>query len=173
MLFRSPLASASHPLGNGSVASNIITSGGVSNPALSYIALESAWTQMITMQSDAGNYLGYTGPFELIVGTTLLPYAERLLGTNGIAGTFNLDPSTLKGRITKVVYSPYITSTTAWALRCIDDDDHGLVMVNRRTKVSHSQYDITKDVDLFTLTAIWCKAIDDWRGFLYSSGLGA
>jgi hypothetical protein len=163
-----PLAASDHPI-QGGTASNIITS----NPALSYSALETAWQQALQTKTDAGNYMGYTGPFDLIVGASQVALAERLLGTDGIAGTFNKDVSTLKKRFGKVVYSPYITSTTAWAIRCADPKKHGLAIINRRMNVTKTQYDITKDANLYTLTAIWVKSIEDWRGFWYSSGLGA
>lgn len=162
-----PLASASHPI-QGGVASNIITG----NPALGYSALEAGWQQALTTLSDAGNFMGYTGPFELIVGAGQIAFAERLLGTDGIAGTFNLDPSTLKKRFTRAIYSPYITSTIAWAIRCADPKKHGLAIINRRMNVTKTQYDITKDANLYTLTAIWVKSIEDWRGFWYSNGTG-
>jgi hypothetical protein len=165
------LASASHPIAGGTT-SNIIVSGGTSNPALGYTALESAWQQALTCLTYQGNYMPYMGPFNLWVAPAQAAFAERLLGTDGIAGTFNLDPSTVKKRFSKVVVNPYFSSTTAWAVRCSRDDEHGLVQVLRRDNVSKSQYAIDFDADKFTLTAIWCKAIDDWRGYWYSSGLG-
>lgn len=162
------LASASHPLDSGT-DSNIVTS----NPVLSYSALETAMTQLIGNKSHKGDPLMFMGPYILMVPKELNFLAQRLVETDKYPGTMNNDKNVVRSSISNVVMSPYFTSSTAWALRSASEDEHGLLIVNRRATIADQEYDFDKDVMKFKLTRIWVKAIEDWRGFMYSSGAGS
>lgn len=168
-----PLASTSHPLASG-VASNILNaSAGASSYtalALGPLALEQGVQEMMQQQSHRGDPMMFMGPYRLYVPTQLAGLANRILNAKGIQGTNTHDPNYAGGMVTEVVVDPYFTSQTAWAIRSISDEEHGLAFISRRDVRTNHQYDIDKDVDKYTLTRIWAKAILDWRGYIYSPG---
>jgi len=167
-----PLASASHPLDSG-LASNILNSpagGSGASLALGPLALEQAVQELVQQQSHRGDPMMFMGPYRLYVPPALWGLANRIVKANGLQGTNTHDPNFAGGYVSEVVMDPYFTSSTAWALRSVKDDEHGLAFISRRNERTKEQYDIDKDVMKYTLTRIWVKGIEDWRGFIYSPG---
>lgn len=167
------LASASHPLAIG-LASNILPS----NPVLSITSLELAVNSMMSQVDHTGVPMANVGPFVLMVPPALATAAQRLtqsvnyptanLASQNMAG----DKNVLLNRI-EVVVNPYFSSTTAWALRSAADDQHGLRMVTKRKPVTNVWNEHKFDTVGMSVTAMFCKANIDWRGFVYSSGTGS
>jgi hypothetical protein len=168
------LASASHPYSNG-VTSNILTS----NPVLSYAALETARTMLMSQLSHKGDPMMYDGPFDLFVGPSLMSAAERYVGANnyGVSGLGGAalanDPNIMNASKVRVIQNPWFTSTTAWMLRCRNEDDHGIRFITRRMPETKVWDDNNTDSVKTSVTAIFCKAIRDWRGTVQSNGSGS
>lgn len=167
------LASTSHPLDSG-LASNILNAPAGSSSfvslALGPLALEQAVQELVAQQSHRGDPMMFMGPYRLYVPPALWGLANRIVKANGVQGTNTHDPNWSGGYVSEVVMDPYFTSSTAWALRSVKDDEHGLAFISRRNERTKEQYDIDKDVMKYTLTRIWVKGIEDWRGFIYSAG---
>lgn len=108
------LFSASHPQGQGPVQSNIIST----NAALSEASLEALTTQ-IRLALDLRGKRANIEPQKLIINTTLIPQARRILDSDLRVGTTNNDPNYLKdaGVFKEVVATPYISSTTAYIVK--------------------------------------------------------
>lgn len=161
------LASASHPI-DGGLASNIISG----NPPLSYSALATARSEFMTELTQAGDYGMRTGPFILLIGTNgaLWDKAMRLMGTKDrLIGTADNDKPWANLCIQDVVPVPWITSTTAWALVDVSDENP-MKMLRRRNAKHHESYDQDRDIIKYSLNEIWGRALSDWRGFRYSAG---
>lgn len=169
------LASASHPYINGTT-SNIITS----NPVLSQAALETARTMLMAQLSHKGDPMMFTGPFDLFVPPALQSIAERAVGARnyGVAGVntgtaLGNDPNVMDASMVRVIVNPYFTNTTAWYLRSRNEDDHGLRLITRRMPTTRVWDDEATDSVRTSVTGIICRAIQDWRGLVYSSGAGS
>jgi hypothetical protein len=160
------LASASHTLANG-VASNIVTG----NPALSYAGLRTARSQLYTTPDHLGDPDTIEGPFLLLVHPDNMDLALRLTRSDGLPGTNDNDPN-ISGQSISVITSPYFTSTTAWAL--IARDENPLLRIEKHGIMTEMS-DASKARDgstLYSASAMYGAACKDWRGFIYSSGLG-
>ncbi|WP_025229091.1 hypothetical protein [Fimbriimonas ginsengisoli] len=168
-----PLASSSHGLDSG-VGSNIVNIAAGSSSsnylALGPLALEQAIQELVQQQSHRGDPMMFMGPYKLYVASALWGLARRIVDASGVQGTNTSDPNWAGGYVDEVVMDPYFTSPTAWALRSSKDDEHGLTLISRRENRTKEQFDIDKDAWKYTLTRIWAKAIEDWRGFIYSPG---
>jgi len=169
------LASASHPYING-VTSNILTS----NPVLSQAALETARTMLMAQLSHKGDPMMFTGPFDLFVPPALMSIAERAVGARnyGVAGVntgtaLGNDPNTMDSSMVRVVVNPWFTNSTAWFLRCRNEEDHGLRIITRRMPTTKVWDDHATDSVRTSVTGILCRAVTDWRGLVYSSGAGS
>ncbi|RYG30176.1 hypothetical protein EON81_25390 [bacterium] len=162
-----PLASASHLLANGT-DSNILTG----NPALSVTSLAQAIQALMRQKSHEGDYMGFTGPYILLVPPELADLAYRLTGPGRQPTTNNNEQGWVNTIVSEVVVNPYFTSPTAWALVVAEKSRNPLVMVNRRGLVTRTQeLQIHNDTAMATVTAIWVRASLDWRGFIYSGGI--
>jgi hypothetical protein len=108
------LFSASHPQGQGPVQSNVIAT----NAALSEASLEALTTQ-IRLALDLRGKRANINPDKLIINTTLLPQARRILDSDLRVGTTNNDMNYLKdaGVFKEVVATPYLSSTTAFIVK--------------------------------------------------------
>lgn len=156
---------------DGGSFSNIIGSpDGNANPALSIGALEMAIADMSLQPSQEGDYIGFDGPYTLLVHPSLWGLARRLVESDKFPTTFNNDPNVAKGMIKDVVVNPFFTSPTAWALVITGDDENPLRCWNRRAPTLKEEEDITRDLQLVVLTEIWARYLTDWRGFEYSAG---
>lgn len=169
------LASASHPY-IGGTTTNILTS----NPVLSQAALETARTALIQQLSHKGDPMMYNGPFDLFVPPALISIADRAVGaaTYGVAGVntgtaLGNDPNVMGTSRVRVVCNPWFTNTTAWFLRCRNEEDHGLRLISRRMPTTKVWDDERTDSVITGVTGIICRAVRDWRGLVYSSGAGS
>ena len=169
-----PLASAAHPYISG-VTSNIIAS----NPPLSYSALETARTMLMAQYSHKGDPMMFSGPFDLFVPPALMSVAERIVGSQnygvgGAAGGAKAnDPNVMDSSRVRVVVNPWFTSSTAWMLRSRNEDEHGLRFITRRMPETKVWDDFATDSVKTSVTAIFCRAIRDWRGVVFSKGDGS
>jgi hypothetical protein len=160
------LAASDHGLDSGT-ASNLIV--GVFGP----LALEDMIEAAKETEGHRGDPDPRMGPFNLYVPTVLEAYAGRVVGSNNLAGVGDNDTNKfLNTRISKIVASPYFTSTTFYAIRSANDD-HGLFHVSRRGIRVKSEEIKSKDLMAYYCTEMYLDSFDDWRGFLYSSGTGA
>ena len=168
-----PLASLSHPY-IGGVTSNML----LNNPVLSYTSLEVARTMLMQQFSHKGDPMMFDGPFDLFVPPPLMSLAERIVGaqTFGVGGAGGTakgnDPNVMNSSRVRVVVNPWITSQTAWMLRCQNEDDHGLRFITRRMPETKVWDDFATDSVKTSVTAIFCRAIRDWRGIVFSRGDG-
>lgn len=112
------LASASHPT-SASTWSNISTAA-----SLSVSALETGVTNLMTQKAYRDPIIWpQDGPFRLIVPPALTVTAKRILASIQQPGTANNDKNVVREVVNEVVTSPYITSTTNWALVAQGDDN--------------------------------------------------
>lgn len=163
-----PLASAAHPY-SGGVTSNLITS------ALSMASLESARSALMQQMSHKGDPMMFAGPFDLFVPPALMSAAERFVG----AQTFQTsgsprsgEPNVMDSSRVRVVVNPWFTNGTAWMLRSRNEDEHGLRFITRRMPETKVWDDYNTDSVKTSVTAIFCRAIRDWRGTVFSTGAG-
>lgn len=170
-----PLASTVHPY-IGGTATNIIPS----NPVLSYTSLETARQMLMSQASHKGDPMMFDGPFDLFVPPALMSVAERIVsaqtyGVGGAQGTAKgNDPNVMNSSQVRVVVNPWFTGPgTAWMLRCRNEDDHGLRFITRRMPETKVWDDFATDSVKTSVTAIFCRAIRDWRGVIFSKGDGS
>jgi hypothetical protein len=169
-----PLASLVHPYVGG-VTSNILPS----NPPLSYSALETARTMLMAQFSHKGDPMMFSGPFDLFVPPALMSVAERIVGAQnyGVGGLGSgakaNDPNVMDSSRVRVVVNPWFTSSTAWMLRSRNEDEHGLRFITRRMPETKVWDDYGTDSVKTSVTAIFCRAIRDWRGVVFSKGDGS
>lgn len=161
------LASASHPYIAG-VTSNIVGT----NDALSISSLESARNSLVAQLSHKGDPMSFVGKKKLFVPPALYAVAQRLVGADKYPGTNYNDPNVVGPEI-EVVMNPWLTSTTAWCLRMADESEHGWRMIMRRNNETNVWQDHDTDSVKTSVTSIFCKAIFDWRGTMYSNGSGS
>lgn len=162
------LANVLHPY-SGGVTSNILTS----NPVLSISSLETARYMLMSQYSHKGDPMMFAGPFDLFVPPALMSLAERLVGAQKYPGTNFNDPNVMDSSRVRVVVNPWFTSSTAWMLRSRNDDEHGLRFITRRMPETKVWDDFNTDSVKTSVTAIFCRAIRDWRGVVYSDGTGS
>jgi hypothetical protein len=158
------LASAVHPLANGT-ATNIITN----NPPLSYSALQIAKAQMMRQLTHEGNPWEYDGELILLVPPELEDLAMRLTTAVGLPGTNNNDRN-WAGRKIRVVTSPYFTSPTAWALVAAKSGKNPLVLLTRDGATLDMDEEKIRLGRVLIGHAVWAKYARDWRNFFYSAG---
>ena len=168
------LASMVHPY-TGGTTSNILPS----NPPLSYSALETARTMLMAQLSHKGDPMMFSGPFDLFVPPALMSVAERIVGAQNYGvggaggGAKGNDPNVMDSSRVRVVVNPWFTNQFAWMLRSRNEDEHGLRFLTRRMPETKVWDDFATDSVKTSVTAIFCRAIRDWRGVVYSNGLGS
>lgn len=124
------LASASHPTA-ASTWSNISTAA-----SLSVSALETMTTDMMTQKAYRDPAIWpQDGPFRLIVPPALKVAASRILASIQQPGTANNDKNVVRDAINEIVCSPYITSTTNYALVAQGDDNPLFVLEAGDTEI--------------------------------------
>lgn len=163
-----PLASTSHPYAGG-VTTNIIAA----NPALGIGALETARSMLMGQLSHKGDPMMFAGPFDLFVPPALMSTAERIVGAQKYPGTNYNDPNVMDSSRVRVVVNPWFTNQSAWMLRSRNEDEHGLRFITRRMPETKVWDDFNTDSVKTSVTAIFCRAIRDWRGAVYSNGGGS
>jgi len=159
------LAATDHPLDTGS-DSNLITT------AFSASALETMVQNMKMQYSHRGLPDPQMGPYILMIHPAQEFLAERILFSSGQQGTANNDENRIGKRITKIVASPYFTSTTFWALRNASAKDQPFAMLNRRGLRVKTEEDIDLDIMKYRLTEMYVPFERGWRGYYHSTGAG-
>lgn len=160
------LASASHTLDSGT-DSNLLTAA-----TFGPLALEDMIESMVSQKGHRGDPDPRVGPFYLYIHPSLGAYARRVTESPNLANTANNDLNIFnKGRIVKVVDSPYFTSTTFFAIRSANNSEHGLFIVSRRGIRVKSEEDIDVDAMKYRATEMYVCSHDDWRGYAHNAGL--
>lgn len=154
------LANDAHTLASGTYDNNTTDTFGP-------ITLETAIQTLAAQKSHRGDPMPDMGPFTLISGTSLMGIGNRVTKAEGLQGTPDNDPNWSKTMVTDFKPNPYITSTTAWAIKSKKWRSFLLVKRPMRTK---SQEDIDYDATKTVCTTIYLAHFADWRGFQYASG---
>ena len=130
--------------------------------ALSLTALEDAVIAFTKLVDDRGRpYI--SRPKDLIVPLDLVLVAQEILGSAMNPNTANNATNALRDKFSlNVIATPYITSTTFWALM---GDKHDLqVRWNMRPK-SESETDFDSDTIKRKVTKYIGRGFGEWRGF--------
>ena len=134
---------------------------------------------LMAQYSHKGDPMMFSGPFDLFVPPALMSVAERIVGSQnygvgGAAGGAKAnDPNVMDSSRVRVVVNPWFTSSTAWMLRSRNEDEHGLRFITRRMPETKVWDDFATDSVKTSVTAIFCRAIRDWRGVVFSKGDGS
>lgn len=171
-----PLASAAHPLtGSASVGTNILVSGGVTNPALAVSALDSAQQMMAATLDDKGQLVPRM-PTKLIVGPALWKTADVIFATARVPGGNNNDVNRWYNTL-ELVVNPYITSafsTVAYAdslYALIDDSMNPLVWLwGKRPTMNDGYLDYDTRSVRYNGNYFASFGHSDWRGVMLSQG---
>ena len=159
------LASASHPLDSGT-ASNLATAA-----VFGSLTLEDMIEAMVSQEGHRGDPDPCMGPFYLYVHPNMGAYARRVTESPMLAGTANNDLNIYnKGRVVKVVDSPYFTDENFFAIRAANNDEHGLFILRRRGIRVKSEEDIDKDAMKYRATEMYVCGHDNWRGYRHNAG---
>ena len=121
--------SASHVLGNGDGARNILNPG----QDLSWNALTQT---MIDVQnetkSDSGRFVTPITEWDLVVPPALEFTAARIIGSNLMPGVADNDANVLKQRRSfNIIVNPHLTDADAWFLLASNKSKHGLMSYTR------------------------------------------
>lgn len=121
--------SASHVLGNGDGARNILSPG----QDLSWQALTQA---MIDVQnetkSDGGRFVTPITEWELLVPPALEFTAQRIIASNLLPGVADNDVNALKQRRSiSIIVNPHFSDADAWFLLASNKSKHGLMSYTR------------------------------------------
>lgn len=160
------LFSASHPLADGGVASNILTTP----LALSEAALEQATIQIGQFVDEAGIIMA-ARESRLVVPLALQYQAARILKNVDRPATADRDINALvrNGRFPEdTVVDPYLTSSTAWFIKT--DVANGLKGYMREGIMLESDNDFNTGNVLFKITERYVPYWSDFRGAFASAG---
>lgn len=161
------LASTAHPLASGTASNRGVSSVDV---ALGITTLEQAIEQLGQQVSHKGDPYPMVGPFNLYVPYALSHLAKRLAGAENLPQGNDNDPNPAGRSIAKVIVMPYATgSSTHWALRSADDDEHGITLLRKRA-LRVRTFDKDNDMTKITVSEIYAFFHKDWRGYWYSAG---
>ncbi len=121
--------SASHVLGNGDGARNILSPG----QDLSWNALTQT---MIDVQnetkSDSGRFVTPITEWDLVVPPALEFTAARIINSNLLPGVADNDANVLKQRRSfNIIVNPHLTDADAWFLLASNKSKHGLMSYTR------------------------------------------
>ncbi len=160
-----PLLSTAHTLESGT-ASNTGTVG----LALGTPNLETAIQELIKQKGHRGDPMPCDGPFRLYVHPDRAMLAERLVKAQKYPTDNSNQGNPAGARIDSIHVNPYFTSSYAWAVRTMDDSEHGLFMLKRiprRTKLQ----DEARLISLFYVCyEEYICSHYSWRGFWGSTG---
>jgi len=154
------LASDSHPLASGVYDNN-------TTDVFGPITIETAIQTLAAQKSHRGDPMPDMGPFTFVAGTSLMGIGNRVISSSGLQGTPDHDINWAGKQIKAQSYNPYITSTTAWALK---SDDWRSFLIVKRPLSSKTQEDIDFDAVKYVSTTIYLPHYADWRGFQFSAG---
>lgn len=121
--------SASHVLGNGDAARNILNPG----QDLSWNSLTQAMIDMQTeTKSDGGRYVTPITSWDIVVPPALEFTAARIINSTLLPGVADNDANVLKQRRSfNIVVNPHLTDADAWFLLSADKSRHGLMSYTR------------------------------------------
>ena len=121
--------SASHVLGNGDTARNILNPG----QDLSWNSLTQAMIDMQTeTKSDGGRYVTPITSWDIVVPPALEFTAARIVNSTLLPGVSDNDKNVLKDRRSfNIIVNPHLTDTDAWFLLAADKSRHGLMSYTR------------------------------------------
>ena len=121
--------SASHVLGNGDGARNILNPG----QDLSWNSLTQAMIDMQTeTKSDGGRYVTPITSWDLVVPPALEFTAARIINSTLLPGVADNDANVLKQRRTfTIIVNPHLTDADAWILLSATKSRHGLMSYTR------------------------------------------
>lgn len=157
------LFSASHPVVGGT-QSNLLTAAD-----LSEVGLESAATEIMTMQNSRGIVIN-AQPKTLVIHPSEWANATRILESNQRSGTADNDTNALKvkGIVDQVVMDPYLTDEDAWFLTT--DIPYGLLSFQRRAMEFVQDNDFDTENAKAKATERYVPGWADWRGVYGSAG---
>ena len=110
------------------------------------------------------------GPFRLHVNPRNGWIANTLVESAGRAGTSDNDTNVLKGQISMVNSTPYLTSSTAWFLTMEDDSMTGLFCLKMRDMSVRTTYVERLDRFEYYGTQIYRVWAHDWRNSWGTTG---
>jgi len=121
--------SASHVLGNGDTARNILNPG----QDLSWNSLTQAMIDMQTeTKSDGGRYVTPITSWDIVVPPALEFTAARIINSTLLPGVADNDANVLKQRRSfNIIVNPHLTDADAWFLLAADKSRHGLMSYTR------------------------------------------
>jgi len=121
--------SASHVLGNGDTARNILNPG----QDLSWNSLTQAMIDMQTeTKSDGGRFVTPITSWDIVVPPALEFTAARIINSTLLPGVADNDANVLKQRRSfNIIVNPHLTDPDAWFLLAADKSRHGLMSYTR------------------------------------------
>jgi len=121
--------SASHVLGNGDSARNILNPG----QDLSWNSLTQAMIDMQTeTKSDGGRFVTPITSWDIVVPPALEFTAARIINSTLLPGVADNDANVLKQRRSfNIIVNPHLTDADAWFLLAADKSRHGLSSYTR------------------------------------------
>lgn len=171
-----PLFSASHTIAAGGTQSNIIVSGGTTNPALAVDALDAAQVMMAKTKDEKGE-LAPTMPTKLIVGPGIWATADVILGTMRKPAGSNNDVNRWYNSL-ELVVAPYINANstgasayadTMWVL--VDDTINPFVWLwAQKPKLYDGELNYDKKSVKYNADAFYDLGHSDYRGVMGSQG---
>jgi len=156
------LFSTSHPIANGQTFSNLSTAA-----TLAYSALETMLTDIKAQKSYKGNPWMNWGGFTLITGPAKSLVAKRILATQNIAGSADLDKNVAKDDIKGSAGNQFITSSTAFYLLPSDASRNPLFLLHGK------KAEVVEDPKPSELRTIYVVASDRTAGWLCAQGTQA
>ncbi len=160
------LANTAHTISGGLTDSNTFTTQQTLGP----IALEAALTALLDQKAEKGYVASKRGPYVLEVATRNKYLAERIVGSDKLAGGNQNDKNALSSDITSVICDEYFTNPEWWCVRVADKDRQPRFMLSRFPfKVTDLTFD--QDVDAWKVMAKESYLFDvvDYRGTFYST----
>lgn len=159
------LASASHPTAS-TTFSNLSTAA-----SLSIGELEAMYTATLSHQSYRDFAWFPTGPSNLLVTKENIVFARRLLESINQPTTANNDTNVMRKHfINDVSYSPFLTSTTMFALYPAMDSENPIFQLNGMPMMIKDDFDVRNPAELTIMLAEWMFGWTKPHGIQYNAG---
>lgn len=158
-----PLASASHPYLGGTMQNT-------QSLDLSDTNMELALVDLLDQKDYRGLPMSCEGPFWLVTGNGNAGIANRMKLTSQVTETAENDMSWAHTQLKGPIVNPFITDRDAWGLVSVNQDKHGLVMVQLGgDTVETERYKHNKTVAFFRSAEFTFRHVDH-RGVWWSPG---
>ncbi len=154
------LFSALHPIANGQTYSNLSTAA-----TLSYSALETMLTDLRNHKSYKGNPWLTWGGFTLVTGQGKALVAKRILATQNIAGSADLDKNVASDDIKASAGNQFLTDTDAFTLVPTDTSRNPLFLLTGQ------EANIVEDKKPSELRTVYVVSSDRTAGWLAAQGI--